>query len=263
MIGKIKQSIKKRICGSVIPLVYAEEDLHPLEAIHEYHAYGLESVVIQVDASACVINTGIALDNHELQPRVKTLAWLSDSQDQDPTKSPLQIYHDHLRQLSVEERIGIERGAAPRMHAYDTGITVVTPWGRRSENIGKKARERLPAEKVERLKKTLDSIKKSGYDPENNGGHIKANILVDGKKYAVMTASGNHRSACLSYLGWKKIPVVVSRVINRDEAWAWPMVRKNVMKIDQAQACFDKLVAKQPIEPPLSDYLSPRIEYRS
>ncbi len=77
------------------------------------------------------------------------------------------------------------------------------------------------------LENTLSSIRKVGYDPVGNSGHIEARRFrsVGGDVMHLVT-DGNHRLSALSALGWTQVPVLISEAetIHESKASNWRQV---------------------------------------
>ena len=92
----------------------------------------------------------------------------------------------------------------------------------------------------------LESIRKNGYNPPKKST-IKANIYLAGDEYVWSVQGGHHRAAVLSYLGYTVIPVVIRKIIRREEVKFWPQVASGLYNKVAALHVFDNFFyARQP-----------------
>ena len=96
----------------------------------------------------------------------------------------------------------------------------------------------------QRLKSFLDSVAEHGYHPNAHEGHVGGYLLTSGDDFAVVVSGGQHRVACLSALGYKRIPVVIKNAqnVNRDDVAQWRGVSTGFFSREQALNIFDRLL---------------------
>lgn len=89
----------------------------------------------------------------------------------------------------------------------------------------------------QRLRTTVESIKKNGYNPDRFGD-ITGYFLLRGDEYRFFVRGGKHRAAALAFLGYENIPVQMKpfwpRMIDLSTDHDWPLVCEN--KISQILA---------------------------
>lgn len=79
------------------------------------------------------------------------------------------------------------------------------------------------------LENTLNSIRRSGYDPVGNSGHIEARRFCSTSGDVMhLVTDGNHRLSALSALGWTQVPVLISETetVHESKAPTWKQVRE-------------------------------------
>ncbi|WP_445001094.1 hypothetical protein [Halomonas mongoliensis] len=96
----------------------------------------------------------------------------------------------------------------------------------------------------QRLKGFLDSVAERGYQPHAHEGHVGGYLLTRGDEYAVVISGGQHRAACLSALGYERIPVVIKNAqgVAREDAACWGGVRSGFFSREQALNIFDRVL---------------------
>ncbi|SFR49279.1 hypothetical protein [Thiomicrospira sp. ALE5] len=98
---------------------------------------------------------------------------------------------------------------------------------------------------VERIYMLMRSIKDKGfiYDSSNL---VSVRVLVSGGEYVWRTRGGMHRAAILAAMDWKRLPVTVSQIINRDDVMHWPTLNKGLYSKDVALKVFDRVFFAKP-----------------
>lgn len=96
---------------------------------------------------------------------------------------------------------------------------------------------------MERLR-TLDaSIRARGFDPDAKGG-IAGHFMRRDNEYRFFLRSGKHRTAVLAHHGVKTVPVGFRknwpRVVDRNDAANWPLVRTGTVTQLAAESAFDR-----------------------
>jgi hypothetical protein len=96
---------------------------------------------------------------------------------------------------------------------------------------------------MERLRTLESSIKARGFDPDAKGG-VAGHFMRRGNEYRFFLRSGKHRTAVLAHLGMKTVPVGFRknwpRVVDRDDAADWPLVRIGGVTQLEAELAFDR-----------------------
>ncbi|QTF91286.1 hypothetical protein [Halomonas sp. BM-2019] len=96
-----------------------------------------------------------------------------------------------------------------------------------------------------RLQGIIESITREGYAPGAFEGHIGGYLLMrDDDEYAVVIAGGQHRVACLSALGYDRVPVLVKndQNVSRRDSLSWRGVASGFFTKDQALNIFDRVL---------------------
>lgn len=128
-------------------------------------------------------------------------------------------YYKNLSFGSVNELYEIE---VPKLSSISSS-TYFLPWYHKmpANSVEDRAfifpiRRELVRKKVEKINNIIVSIDKFGYDPERfkdrKGGFITGYSLLDSKgNKRFYVVSGNHRVACLSAIGFEKIPIIFEK----------------------------------------------------
>lgn len=94
---------------------------------------------------------------------------------------------------------------------------------------------------VKRLHQLIISIERQGFisTQENLFGAI---VLVhEDDEFCWYIRGGQHRSAILAALGWKKLPVKIIKIVYRREVEYWPGVISGFYSIEAALMVFDRI----------------------
>ena len=95
---------------------------------------------------------------------------------------------------------------------------------------------------MRRLTETVSSIRKKGYLPDSHG-HIEGYFLQRDDEYRFFVLGGKHRTASLCHLEARRVPVKLRkncpRVVRREDAANWPLVRSGDIDIELARKVFD------------------------
>jgi hypothetical protein len=127
----------------------------------------------------------------------------------------------------------LERDAPPGEHGLDVehGISYYGPC----------TQEKILLEH-ERLSLVVRSVETHGYRPDFGEG-ISGNFLRRGESYRFFVAGGKHRAAVLVHLGYNFVPVILRtswpRVIERERAREWPLIRAGKVDLPLAEQIFD------------------------
>src|SRR5690606_18181546 len=117
-----------------------------------------------------------------------------------------------------------------------------------SLEIDQASEEKIKME-TERVINLVTSIKQNGYDTQSNDP-IGCIVLVHEDKWKWLVRGGQHRASVLAALGYDKIPVLVRRIVRREDVCYWPNVQSGIFTQKQALMVFDKLFAAEP--PPVA-----------
>ncbi|MBE0494587.1 MAG: hypothetical protein IBX48_09635 [Thiomicrospira sp.] len=92
-----------------------------------------------------------------------------------------------------------------------------------------------------RLTKVVKSISKQGY--QMHKGTIEGFFMRSGNDFRFFVLGGKHRVAAMVHLGYQTVPVRMRpsypRVIDRSDAYNWPLVRSGEISVLLAQHIFD------------------------
>jgi len=120
---------------------------------------------------------------------------------------------------------------------YGKNITIEEGW----HLFGPVSEDKLDLEAT-RLEKVLSSIERKGYSVSDTNRNITAMVLVNEKKQCRwIVYDGQHRTAVLAGLGYKKIPVLVQKIVERNDVELWPGVQSGDFTIETALKVFDRV----------------------
>ena len=101
-----------------------------------------------------------------------------------------------------------------------------------------------------RLVKVMNAIRRWGYWRTNRDtGDIDGIVLTRGRDWTLFVLRGQHRSAALAALGYRKalVRVLNAHPVDRDQVEAWPNVRNGLFTAREAAQLFDRIFeARQP-----------------
>ncbi|MDA8612555.1 hypothetical protein N9L10_01180 [Candidatus Pelagibacter bacterium] len=93
----------------------------------------------------------------------------------------------------------------------------------------------------------INKIKEHGFQYGSEYGYVSAEIFIEKNKLCWKPgAEGNHRMAVAAALGFKNIPVLVTKIIRLDELEYWPNVVKGLFSKDQAKKIFFDIFNAKP-----------------
>lgn len=92
-----------------------------------------------------------------------------------------------------------------------------------------------------RLVRTLNSIRRHGYDRRISGDDVTVVALEHEGRYRFCIAHGQHRIPVLAVLGYQTIPVSITRVMRSNEIIHWPQVYRKHWTADEALAYIEHL----------------------
>ena len=93
----------------------------------------------------------------------------------------------------------------------------------------------------------INKIKEFGFQFGSEHGYVSAEIFIAKNKLRWKPGlEGNHRIAAAAALGFKNIPVLVTKIIRLDELEYWPNVIKGQFSKDQAFKIFNNIFDGKP-----------------
>lgn len=93
----------------------------------------------------------------------------------------------------------------------------------------------------------LNQIKKNGFNYGSKYGYINAEIFIDNNMFRWKPGlEGNHRTTIAAALGFKEIPVLVTKIIRIEDLEYWPNVVKGYFDKEQAKKIFYNIFDAKP-----------------
>jgi len=197
--------------------------------------------------------------------------YLDNNQSYSVLKDIIDTYSSSVRLKNANEALGINNVFPEKSSPF----AFVFPWNTgtpefyQEKNYQSRLKENLlyglnsdaflgdmvsTPEKVEievnRLISLYQSISEKGYI-QNNSKSIYANLMCYNDQYVWSVAGGQHRAAILAALGYTKIPVVVKKIIRREDVDIWPAVKSGIYDRETALSIFDRYFYAKP--PPVFD----------
>jgi hypothetical protein len=95
-----------------------------------------------------------------------------------------------------------------------------------------------------RLYRLKQSMEQAGYKrSDHRDGDVGGNILIGDNDSTCWTHSGGtHRKIVAAYLGYKTVPVRISRIVRKTEAKYWKSVREGLISVEVAKQIFDNVM---------------------
>lgn len=93
----------------------------------------------------------------------------------------------------------------------------------------------------QRLTRTMNSIRRHGYNRRLSGGDLTVVAIEKDGDYRFCIAHGQHRIAVMAALGERHIPVTINKVVRVSEIDHWPQVYRGVWSAEEAQVYIDHL----------------------
>jgi len=123
------------------------------------------------------------------------------------------------------------------------------------QHWGPVSKQKLDTE-VRKLADLLISIEQRGYVVEgrNMDSFIRGYIMRNREDWACVITQGQHRVAVLSALGYDKVPVYITRVVDYIDLPYFPKITAGVYSLDEASELFGRMIIGEPI-PALSPWL--------
>lgn len=189
--------------------------------------------------------------------------------EKEAIKECLKDFYNEVKPDSPTEVLGLKESEAPKLADKEAWMAV-HPWQDKtikeikfwrpkvtlSENLaegvelsiehgwhlfGPVSKEKLNVE-CKRLYNVMKSIENNSYIITNNSSHISSCLLVDdNNNYRWVIYDGQHRTAVLSSLGHKMIPVIVEKIVERKDVKLWPNVKSGDFTAEAALKVFDKV----------------------
>jgi len=93
----------------------------------------------------------------------------------------------------------------------------------------------------------INSIKENGYFPNLKNSFIEVEILIKNEKFCWMpSGEGNHRATVVAALGYKKIEVLLTKIIRFEDAKYWPNVVNGTFEKEEAEIIFNRFFDAKP-----------------
>lgn len=113
--------------------------------------------------------------------------------------------------------------------------------------FGPVSKDKLEIE-AKRVYELFKKIEKEGYSAYNNNNNIIATILIDQEndKMKWVVYDGQHRTSILSALDYEKVPVLVKKIVSRNDVEFWPGVVSGDFTKESALKIFDRVINEVP-----------------
>ncbi|WP_077624237.1 hypothetical protein [Sediminibacillus massiliensis] len=166
-------------------------------------------------------------------------------------ESILHKYYQSFQPKTIEESLFYgENSPLKRLFQPQRNVDQL-PWGiafnmnpnKNNQHFGPNS-EPFVQKEFSRTINIYKKIASTGYQPENyKDGYIKGHFLKKKDDYRFILSGGQHRMAALGVLGYEKVAVKIypkwERVIDIEDAPAWPLVQDGTYKLDKALEIFN------------------------
>lgn len=150
--------------------------------------------------------------------------------------------------------VSIEPESTPIFH--DGQIVFRTSAVHGTQHWGPVSEEKIDTE-ARKLADLMVSIDRYGYvvDGGTSDSFIRGYIMRKATDWVCVIDQGQHRAGVLCGLGYKKIPVYITKVIDYFDLQHFPKVKDGLYSLEEARGLFDSMLAGKPV-PALAPWLS-------